>query len=155
MHYFGSKDGLFAEAVSLPIDPDELGERVFGPGMEGSGERLVEAFLGIWESEELGKQVRGVMRAAASNDQAAARLRAFIQAEVLCIPDRFIAQPDGRLRLELAATQLVGIALARYILGVEPLASTPTGVLVRTVGPVIQHYLSGDLGEPAGREEPS
>lgn len=153
LHYFGSKDGLFAEAVSLPLDPDELGERIFGPGIAGSGARFVHAFLEIWESDALGTQVRGVMRAAASNDEAAQRLRAFIQAEVLRIPDRFLAQPDARLRLTLAASHLVGLAFARYILAVEPLASVPRSRLERSVAPAIQHYLSGDLAASGGLEE--
>ena len=51
----------------------------------------------------------------------------------------------GRLRAELVATQMTGIMLVRYIIGLEPLASMPSEQLVGIVAPTVQHYLTGDL----------
>ena len=54
--------------------------------------------------------------------------------------------PDGDLRALLVGSQLVGLAMARYIITVEPLASAPPDVLARAIAPTIQRYLKGDIG---------
>ena len=46
----------------------------------------------------------------------------------------------------LIGAQLVGIALARYVVAVEPLASLPAADVVELVAPTFQHYLTGPLG---------
>jgi AcrR family transcriptional regulator len=152
-HYFGSKNGLFEAAIALPFNPRELGERVFGPGVEGAGARLARAVFDMWESEAYGRQLRGLVRAAVSDAGAARRLGAFIQAEMLPLPGDLLAIDRSRHRMALAGSHLVGTAFARYILRVEPLASIPTEDLVNSMGPVIQHYLTGDLASPVDTEE--
>ncbi|WP_281174988.1 hypothetical protein [Knoellia subterranea] len=44
------------------------------------------------------------------------------------------------------ASQLIGIAMFRHVLGIEPHASLPRERIVAIVGPTVQHYLTGDLG---------
>ena len=154
-HYFGSKDGLFDAAIALPFDPRELGERVFGPGVNGAGDRLARVVFEMWESEAYGMQLRGLVRAAISDAGAAARLGAFIQAEMLPLPGDHLDVDRSRHRMALAGSHLVGTAFARYILRVEPLASIPRDDLVTWMGPVIQHYLTGDLASPPDKEEQS
>ena len=56
-------------------------------------------------------------------------------------------QPDADLRAELAGSQIIGLAVARYIIGVEPLASADVETIVAAVGPTIQRYLAGPLPE--------
>jgi hypothetical protein len=58
--------------------------------------------------------------------------------------------PDADLRATLVGTQLVGLAMARYIVKVDPIASADREVLVRAIGPTLQRYLTGDLGGDRG-----
>lgn len=153
IHYFDSKEGLFSAAMALPFEPDDLAQAAFGPGMDGAGERLAAAFFAMWESEEYGQQLRGVVRAAVSDESAAERLRGFLQAEMLPLAGDYLPVDRSRYRMALAGSHLVGLAFARYILGVEPLASLPREDLVRWVGPVLQQYLAGDLASPADEED--
>ena len=60
-----------------------------------------------------------------------------------------VNQPD--LRAELVGTQLVGLAVARHVLRVEPLASAEHETIVAAVGPTMQRYLTGDLGTTGSR----
>ena len=39
----------------------------------------------------------------------------------------------------------IGLALTRYILKLEPIASLPADEVVRTIGPTVQHYLADPL----------
>lgn len=155
IHYFGSKNGVFAAAMALPFDPHKLGQAVFGPGIEGAGERLCRVFIELWESDEYGKQLRGVVRAAVSDASAATTLRSFLQARMLGLPATFLNIDRPEERMTLVGSHLVGMAFARYILGVEPLASMPKDALVHAIAPAIQHYLEGDLHLPGrGRGTP-
>jgi hypothetical protein len=76
-------------------------------------------------------------------------LREFITEEVLGPIARRVGSPDARLRATLAGSQLIGLAVARYIIRVEPLASTPSTEVAAAVGPTVQRYLTGDVTLPA------
>jgi hypothetical protein len=51
--------------------------------------------------------------------------------------------PDAQLRVSLVATQLVGVAVVRYLVGLEPVASVDVGTLIDRLAPVLQHHLTG------------
>jgi len=59
---------------------------------------------------------------------------------------RAIDRPDAALRATLAGSQFIRLAMARYVVGVGPLASADRELLVKAIGPTIQRYLTGDLG---------
>ena len=50
---------------------------------------------------------------------------------------------DAELRAALAASQVLGLVITRYVLKVEPIASVPAAEVVARVGPVIQWHLIG------------
>ena len=50
----------------------------------------------------------------------------------------------GSIRVQFVASQLVGVAIARYMLELEPFASLPAEQVARTLAPNLQRYL-GDL----------
>lgn len=144
MHYFGSKDGLFSAAMTLPIEPAAFAASVLAGGLEGAGERLVDTFLAIWENPQLADQARGILRAAVSHESAAERLRSFIEGQVVGNIAGYLGE-EARTRIELAGAHLIGLAFARYILRAEPLASIPRAEVAEIVGPIIQGYLSGAM----------
>ncbi len=49
------------------------------------------------------------------------------------------------VRVPLVASQMIGLIVARYVIAIPPLAQMPAEDLVARVGPVLQHYLTGDL----------
>ncbi|MBY0795277.1 hypothetical protein [Corynebacterium parakroppenstedtii] len=55
------------------------------------------------------------------------------------------SESERHLRASLAASQVAGLIITRYIVQLEPLASMPREQLVDLVGPTIQHYLTGQL----------
>ena len=46
------------------------------------------------------------------------------------------------LRLTGAAAQMMGLAMVRYVLAAEPMASATEDEVVELVAPVIQHYFA-------------
>ncbi|MEW2377798.1 TetR family transcriptional regulator [Micromonospora sp. NPDC047812] len=147
-HYFGSKDRLFLAAMHAPADPAELLPRVLAGDRAGLGERLVRAFLGVWDSPA-GTAGVALLRSAVSNEWTARLLREFLVTQVLRrVLDQLDVDPaELPLRGSLVASQLIGLAMMRHVVRLEPVASAAPETLVAAVGPTVQRYLTGDLAE--------
>ena len=149
-HYFGSKQALFVAAVRLPVNPVEaIGELLAADG-NLTGEGLVRTFLSVWDHEANRSPLMALVRSAISDEQAAAMLREFITTEIFGLLVRELDSPDAMLRVNLVASQIVGLIIARYIVRLEPLASAPAEVVAAAVGPTMQRYLTGDIGQHPG-----
>ncbi len=144
-YHFGNKDQLFAATMDLPLNPMEVISEVFEQGLDGAGERLVQTFLAAWEDPEMGSAMLAMFRSAASNEQASAAFGQFVSHGILRRYTAGINAPDAERRAILAATQLVGIAMLRFVLKVEPLASMPRAQVVADAAPLIQRLLTGPL----------
>jgi hypothetical protein len=131
--------------MDLPVDPAVIVRGLLEPGVAGLGERLVRALLAIWDSPE-GAPFLGLMRTAVTHEDAARMLREFLATSVLSELAREAGADDPALRASLAASQVMGLGMARKLIGLEPLASADAEQLVRAVAPTIDRYLTGDLG---------
>jgi AcrR family transcriptional regulator len=149
-HYFGTKQELFVAAVQLPINPVEQLMAVLDEDPDQAGRRMVEVFLSIWDHAADQSPLLALIRSAVGDERAAAMLREFITEEVLGQIAHRLGSADARLRATLVGSQIIGLAMARYIVRVEPLASAPRTQVVAAVGPTLQRYLTGDLAAPAG-----
>ncbi|MEV4657560.1 TetR family transcriptional regulator [Micromonospora sp. NPDC049301] len=145
-HYFGSKDQLFLAAMNSPVDPGELLPKVLAGDQDGIGERLVRTFLGVWDSPA-GTAGVALLRSAVSNEWTARLLREFITTQVLRrVLDQLDVEPAQLpLRGSLIASQLIGLAMMRHVVRLEPVASADPETLVAAVGPTVQRYLTGPL----------
>ncbi|MFE9689990.1 TetR family transcriptional regulator [Micromonospora sp. NPDC005806] len=147
-HYFGTKEELFRATVSIPVDPAELVPRVLAGGRDEVGERLVRTFLTVWDSP-VGTAAVALLRSAVSNQWTARLLREFLVTQVLRrVVDQLDLDPaEVPLRGALVATQIAGLAMMRYVIRLEPVASAPPDTLAATIGPTLQRYLTGPLDE--------
>jgi AcrR family transcriptional regulator len=139
-HYFGSKDKVFVAAMELPVDPAEVLPGVLAGDPAELGERFVRMFLGLWSRPDFRAPLLGMLRSAFTSEQGATMLREFVGAELLAR----VAQAAGSrdpLRVEAAAAQLVGVAILRYVVRLEPIASAAEEDLVRLLAPTVQGYL--------------
>jgi AcrR family transcriptional regulator len=144
MHFFGSKQQLFLAAIELTINPAEAIPAMLEEDRDGLGERLARFYLGMWEGPDTRDGVAGIMRSAFSHEDAAALLRRFLGSEVFGRLAAGLEGESAELRVALAGSHLVGIAIARYVVKVEPLASADPEAIVAAVGPTIQRYLTGE-----------
>ncbi|NUP28607.1 MAG: TetR/AcrR family transcriptional regulator [Nocardia sp.] len=153
-HYFGTKQQLFAAVVELPVDPEVVLRQVDAVPLERLGETMVAAVVGLWDSPAGTGAVALVRSMVANGDTSLAR--DFLLSVVLERVRRRIATDtdDGRLRVALAASQMAGLVISRKILDLRPVSGLPLPQLVAAVGPAVQRYLTGDLGQdsPAGGE---
>ncbi|MEU5721773.1 TetR family transcriptional regulator [Micromonospora sp. NPDC047738] len=149
-HYFGTKEELFRATVAIPIDPADLLPAVLAGGPDGVGERLVRTFLAVWDSPVGGAAV-ALLRSAVGNEWTARLLREFLVTQVLRrVLDQLDVDPaELPLRGGLVGTQMIGLAMMRYVIRLEPVASATPEALVATIGPTVQRYLTGPLPTPA------
>jgi len=93
-----------------------------------------------------------LLRSAIGNEWTAKLLREFLVTQVLrrVVGTLDLPAAERELRGALVASQLVGLVVGRYVLKVEPLATATPEWLVATIGPTVQHYLTGDVPLPSG-----
>jgi AcrR family transcriptional regulator len=143
-HFYGSKEQLFAAAMDVPFTPSEALPVLLAGEPEGVGERILRFFLAVSDQDGGGPFV-ALIRSASSNERAATMLREFISREVVGRIAASLGVADAELRATLVGSQLTGLALVRYVLRVEPLASARSEDVIAAVGPTIQRYLTGAL----------
>lgn len=145
-HYFGTKDQLFLDALSAPIDPGKIIDGALaGPG-NGMGERLLRTMLGVWDSPTGGAAL-AMLRSAVANEVIAKMLRDLILQRIFKrVAKALDLDPaEAALRMNLVATQISGLIMVRYIIKMDPIASTPVETIVRLVAPTVQRYLTEPL----------
>jgi AcrR family transcriptional regulator len=148
IRYFGSKDELFVRAAAFDLRMPDLSK----VKRSQIGDTLIRRFL------ELGEGFTGMtvlLRSAASNDYAASRVRELFAAQVLPAFARVGSRADAAERAGLVASQLLGLALCRYILKIPPVAEMSAQEIVKHIGPTIQRYASGKRSiRPVGNMPP-
>ena len=146
-HYFGGKPQLFAAVMDIPADPAALISAVVDGPRDQVGEALVRTFLAVWDSPDGRQRFQALMRAAVTHDEATRMLREFLTREVFGRVVRALADDgepsaDLELRAGLAASQMVGLAMMRYIVEFPAVVDADHDELAALVGPAIQRYLA-------------
>lgn len=141
-HYFGNKAGLFRATMGWPFDPAQIAAQITAGDRRGLGERLTGVFLDAWEQPQSRAALMAILRGAATHDESAALVRQFIEGQLYPLIAEALQDPDGELRVDLAMAQLLGIALLRHIIKVEPIASHPADELRARTAPAISVHLN-------------
>jgi AcrR family transcriptional regulator len=148
-HYFGSKDKLFLAAIEAPANPADLLPEALAGGRDALGHNVVRLLLRVWDGP-MQPAALALVRSAIGNEWTAKLLREFLVTQVLRRVVGTLDMPvrEREIRGSLAASQLVGLVVGRYLLKLEPLASASPEWLAATIGPNVQRYLTGDVDLP-------
>lgn len=147
-HYFGSKQDVFIAAVRFPLDVRRTVVEIFAGDRLTIGERFVRFFLSVYEDAARREPVIALLRSAMGHESVATMMREFVTAALMGpgAAQLDLPEDEARLRVQLAVSQLIGVAMLRYILKLQPLASASTEQLVQRLGPVVQLHF--DLPVP-------
>jgi len=141
MRYFGSKEGLFARATAFDLSLPDLTQ----VARARIGTVLVAHFLEIWEGSHSNGSLVSLLRAAASNEDAGNAIRTIFGGQVVPMLARLVPPAELPMRAGLVATQIMGLAVTRYILKVPPVVAMDRAQLVKLLGPTMQRYVVGKL----------
>lgn len=160
-HYFPDKADLFVETMQLPLDPREVAQKSghgedahghgpgHGPDGQGlDGTQLVENFLAQWEADGDGRgspSFVAMAQALASSLETADAMREFLLDRLRMPPLPGEDESQQARRHSLIASQLLGLAWARYVMRFEPMASAPRAEVARWVGPTLERYARGSV----------
>jgi AcrR family transcriptional regulator len=139
MRYFGNKDKLFAAAAEFDLRfPDYA---TTAPTQVGRS--LVRHFLERWEGDEA---LVILLRSSATNGEAAQRMQEIFGTQLEPLVASLVPVEECAARAGLIATQILGMALCRFVLRLPPVVAMTRDEIVESVGPTIQRY----LGLPEG-----
>jgi AcrR family transcriptional regulator len=144
IHYFGTKEGLFTAATGLPTGLSELfagPQDLAAPALRDFAESLVRSYLRLVDSDQSRNAILALVRSAVSHEKAAAMLREFLAAELLPVIASRTGHENAPLRASLVAAQLMGVAMLRHVVRLDPVARASQDEIVELVGPVIEQYL--------------
>lgn len=144
-HFYGTKHELFLAALQLPGDFTEALPALLNGDVERLGERLVQFFLGLVDTEETRGPLLTLIQAAMTNQQAAELLRVFVTEQIISRIVAVLDVPAPQLRATLVGSQLVGLAVLRHVVRVPPLATAEATAVIAAVAPTVQRYLTGEL----------
>ncbi len=125
----------------MPVDPAELIARITAGEVDRLGWRIVETFLTVWEPPERRDALVALVRSSMTSEEAARMLREFLGREVFGRIAASTGADDPQLRGALAASQMIGLVVARYVIRVPAIADATPEQLVERIGPVLQHHL--------------
>ncbi|MHB9851226.1 TetR family transcriptional regulator [Streptomyces krungchingensis] len=136
MRYYGSKDGLFAAVLDVDLrlpDPAGLDPR-------DVGRVLVSHFLDLWEENGV---LTAILRVGVTNQAGAERLQGIFKDQLTPVARRACPDPEqAPVRAALCASQLLGLALTRYVLRIGPAVALSRAEIVAWLGPTVQRYLT-------------
>ncbi|SCK51573.1 transcriptional regulator, TetR family [Streptomyces sp. WMMB 322] len=138
MRYFGNKEGLFAAASEIDLRLPDL----TGVPAEEVGTRLVRHFLERWEGDET---LNAMVRVGVTNPAGAERVHSVFRDQVS--PAVAAVCPDPRqvpARAALLASQILGMALGRYVLKLPPAVAMTHEEIVGWLGPTVRRYLTAE-----------
>ncbi len=138
MRYYGNKDGLFAAAIDVSLGLVDVSS--FEPAR--MGEALLRHALTIWEQPPASEILLTLLRSSITDDRAIAKFQEIFARQVMPAVLRFGDPEDAPRRAGLMATQVLGVALTRYVLKLPPVVAMTPDELVAYVGPTIQRYLT-------------
>src|SRR5260370_23612039 len=112
IRYFGSKEGLFARATAFDLKLPNL-TVIAKPHI---GRTLIAHFLEVWEGSLSNGSLISLLRAAASNEDAAGAVRTIFGGQGVPMLAQVVPPAEVALRAGLVATQITGLAVTRHIL---------------------------------------
>jgi AcrR family transcriptional regulator len=139
-HFFGPKDALFREVMTLPPQVAEAIAALADGDRETIGRRFAELLVGLLENPRSRPVLLGRIRGASSHEEAAELVREGVTRDLHRLVSA-LTDDEPEKRGTLVGSQVVGLAFARYVVAIEPLASLSPVELVDAIAPTFQHYL--------------
>lgn len=144
-YFFGSKRELFDEVIHLSSDSPALTARLLDGDSRRVGERLARLVIEALDEEDRRQRIVGTIRTAAVEAGTARMIGDKFATELLEPVVSQLGAGQAPLRAALVMSQILGVSLARHVVGLEDLASASQDELVAAVAPTLQRYMVGDI----------
>lgn len=137
MRYYGSKEGLFGAVLDVDLRLPDLGRLP----RHDVGEALARHFFTVWEEHH--DTLTAMLRVGVTNPAGAERLQTVFRDQLLPVARQVCPDPEqAPARAALVVSQVIGMALARYVLKFPPAAALAREEVVAWLAPTLQRYLT-------------
>jgi AcrR family transcriptional regulator len=146
VHYFGSKEQLFAESVISDIPELNLPTRLASIPQERWGITLAEIFVEIAGNNEWFKTLISVLRAAASEPKAANMVAGIFRNAII---DKFtvLGLSHTPQRATLLVSCMIGMAYTGHVVGLDQFITAPPEIRRALIAAFIQPILTAPIDE--------
>ena len=144
-HYFGSKEGLLEAATNPPPRWLENVAKTWTTPVPELGSALLRLMLSAWADDEVGPVLRAVLQTAAHEPSTREKLRRIVQSSLMGVSQLGVDERDRMVRSGLISSQIMGLAMMRYVWRIEPVASMSDDEVVAAVAPNLQRYIEGEI----------
>lgn len=144
-HYFGSKEALLDAATNPPQRWLDSVASTWTTPTDDLGAALLKLMLGAWGDDEIGPVLRSVLLTAAHDQSTREKLRRLVESSLMGVSNLGTDERDRLKRSGLISSQIMGLALMRYVWRIEPVASMTDDEIVAAVAPTLQRYIEADL----------
>lgn len=144
-HYFGSKEALLDAATTPPQRWLESVAATWTTPEPEVGAALLRLMLGAWADDEIGPVLRAVLLTAAHESATREKLRRIVETSLMGVSRLGVDEHDRKVRSGLIASQIMGLAMMRYVWKIEPVASMSDDEVVAAIAPNLQRYVEADL----------
>ncbi len=145
-YYFRTKADLLEACLRPPPGYLERIALVADSPLPTRGAALVRSLLDAWNDPAMARVLRSIILTAAHEPVARDRLGDVFRESMIGAVARSLDDDERLLRAGLVASQLVGLAMTRYVWRLAPVADLPDEAVVRLIAPTVQRYLIGGLG---------
>lgn len=136
IRYFGNKERLFTMAADFDLRLPDFASLP----RDQVGAALVAHFLDRWERDDT---FAALLRAAVTHEAAENRVRAILGTQVASMIGALSDDPArASVRAVLVASQLLGMAMCRYVFRMPAAARMSRADVVAWLGPTIQRYVT-------------
>jgi AcrR family transcriptional regulator len=150
-HYFGSKEGLLAAATTPPPTWLENVAKTWTTPIPDLGRALLQTMLGAWADDAVGPTLRAILLTAAHEPSTREKVRRVVEGSLMGVSQLGDDEHDRLIRSGLISSQMMGLALMRYVWKIEPVASMTEDEVIAAIAPNLQHYIEGDLTASSAR----
>ncbi len=88
------------------------------------------------------------LQTAAHEQSTREKLRLIVERSLIGVSHLGVDERDRLVRSGLISSQIMGLAMMRYVWKIEPVASMTDDEIVGAVAPNLQHYIQGDISVP-------
>jgi AcrR family transcriptional regulator len=142
IRYYGSKEELFVQAAQFDLRLPDL----LAVPRGRLGETLIQVFMERWQESDA---LPIMLRAAMTNPVAARQLQAIYRDQLAAAIAAVTPAAEAQERAGMVASQVLGLAMCRYVLKFPPLTEMPSDQVAARFGPTLQRYLTDPLEPPA------
>jgi AcrR family transcriptional regulator len=141
-YYFGSKRGLFVEALAAVEEPGKrMAEAIAGGDLAGLPARLLREVLRVWDDER-GVVIKAILTAAPQAPEIRDLYARAVERSWNAPLAARLGCPDAEQRAAAFTLVMSGVIYTRHLLRIEPIASMPAEDVVGLISPVLAAALA-------------